>query len=152
MNTLRTITLSSLLLSLIGCQTIWENSTSNPETTLKQNGVFPNPVDSNAKKITAKYSKQYNLSDNVIALYPDFNIRLTSTQIIDDETISTFGISSKNGLDKNEIKCSNKIPDKQHLYIEGMHFFYHSVAPGKINIYIPEILMVSKPHLSNNSL
>lgn len=152
MHFFRVITISSMLLGLTSCQSIWEKSSSNPNARVSKNGVYTNQVDSEAKKITAKYEREYNLSGNTIALYPDFNIRLVSTEIKGYDTISLFEISSKSGLEKDQLRCTTEDPEKKHLYIEDMHFFYHSDTPGKINIYIPPILMASNLEQSNNTL
>ena len=130
------------MISLSSCQAIWKNSSSNPEASFQKDGTYPNQVDLGAKKINAKYAKEYNLAGNIIAHYPDFNIRLVSTKIKGNETISLFEISSKNGLEKDFISCTTSEPDKKHLYIENLHFFYHSNEPGKINIYFPPMLIV----------
>lgn len=136
----RIITLSCLILTLTNCQVIWKKSSSQPTSSSTDH---TNLVDENAKKVAAKYAKKYNLSGNIVAHYPDFNMRLLSTHIKGTDTISVFEISSKNGLERERIHCSTKDPEKKHLYIEGMHFFYHSDQPGKINIYIPSMLMAT---------
>jgi len=130
-------------------QKAWENSSSNPKLKF---GTYANPVDSDAKRINAKYAKEYNLSGNVIAQYPDFDIHLVSTVIKGEETTSLFEITSKNGIEKEQIRCTTKDPEKKHLYIADMHFFYHSEDPGKINIYIPPMLLASQYLPSNNTL
>lgn len=121
-------------------QNAWKNSSSNSS---HQWVTHSNKVDDSAKKISARYGREYNLSGNVIAEYPDFNVKLDHTKIKGTETICVYEISSKDGDDKTTIDCSTAKPDKQHLYLAGMHFFYHSDTPGKLNIYFPPILMAS---------
>lgn len=137
-------------ISLSSCQ-LGTKSSKKPTSTPKYNlGKHNNLVDPSAKKITANYANEYNLSGNVIAIYPEFQIRLVSTEIKDDDTISLFEVTSTNGLERDQLRCTTKDPEKQHFYIEDMHFFYHSNTPGKINVYIPQILL-AKNHVQSNS-
>ena len=139
---IKAITLSSLILGLTSCQTLWKKRSVGTQSKLTpyKNVSYANNTDARAKKITAKYSKEYNLSGNIIADYEDFQVELISTEIRDTETISTFEITSRLGKDKKQLRSSTKEPEKKYFYLEDMHFFYHSSKPGKINIYIPPIL------------
>ncbi len=130
-------------LALSSCQWLPKGTKPLTENPNIKTGHFINKVDTSAKKISAKYGKDYNLTGNTVAVYPGFTVTLVSTTIKKNSTTCTYKVVSKNGLEKENIVCSTANPEKQHLYLEDMHFFYHSNEPGKLNIYIPAILIAS---------
>jgi len=145
MTVLKTIALLSLSLSLSSCQTLWKKAPHDTTQQLRKNGTYTNIVNSEAKRIQATYGQEHSLTGNTIARYPLFEVHLVSTTIKGNDTISLFEVVSRNGLERDQLTCSSINPEKQHLYIEDSHFFYHSNQPGMINIYFPPILMVDTP-------
>jgi len=110
-----------------------------------------NTVDNNALTYKAKYGFDHEISGNIIAKFPHFDLTLFSKQSLPTENafVYVYELTSKNGFDKIHITCDPREAEKQHFSLNDLHFYYHSNRKGAINIYMPQQLLAL--HRTQNS-
>ena len=94
----------------------------------------------------AKYGVTYEILGNVIAKYPHFDLSIFNKALVpeSEEQVITYELTSKDGFSKTHIASDPRRKDKQHFYLEGLHFYYHSNAINQINIYMPPQLLAGR--------
>ena len=94
----------------------------------------------------AEYGVTYEIIGNVIAKYPHFDLSIFNKKSIpaSDDQITTYELTGKDGFAKTHIISDTRQQDKKHFYLENFHFYYHSNAADRINIYMPPQLLADR--------
>lgn len=139
--TLITVVLGSTLLANCSLK-----PASIEENTKKSHSLTINTIDYSALQYRARYGANYEINGNVIAKYPHFNLSLFSKKTLPSlkGSIHVYELSSQDGFGKTHITCDSRHTEKKHLYLEGLHFYYHSNTEGSINIYMPPQLLANR--------